>query len=120
MASSGLPPFAGFIAKLLILQALPQTLVWGVVLITALAAVIALARGGSQIFLAASGTMALPRGGHKLALGTSPWELSAIGGLLLLIVLLTLASGPALEFTQASARQILEPTNYVRAVLGGR
>jgi len=119
MASSGLPPFAGFIAKLLILQALPQALVWGVVLLTALAAVIALARGGSLIFLAASGTMALPRGGRKPVPKTSPWELPAIGGLLLLIVFLTLAAEPALKFTQASARQILEPAQYVRAVLGG-
>lgn len=118
MAISGLPPFAGFIAKVLILQALPQVLVWGVILTTALAAVIALARGGSQIFLAASGPMALPRGGHKLVLGDSPWELPAIGGLLLLIICLSLAAGPALEFTQATAEQILDPANYVQAVLG--
>ncbi len=119
MAISGLPPFAGFIAKMLILQALPQFLVWGVILTTALAALIALAQGGSQIFLAASGTMAFPRGGQRVTLGASPWELPAMAGLLLLIVLLTLAAGPALEFTEATARQILDPANYVRAVLGG-
>lgn len=120
MAISGLPPFAGFIAKLLILQALPLALVWGVILTAALAALIALARGGSQIFLAASGPMALPRGGHKMVLPKSPWELPAIAGLLMLIVLLTLAAGPALKFTQATARQILEPANYVETVLGER
>jgi multicomponent K+:H+ antiporter subunit D len=119
MAISGLPPFSGFISKLLILQALPQVLVWGVILTTALAAVIALARGGSQIFLAASGPMTLPRDGHSDLLSTRPWELTAITGLLILIFLLTMAAGPALEFTQDTARQILEPANYIQAVLGG-
>jgi len=119
MAISGLPPFSGFIAKLLILQALPQVLVWGVILTTALAAVVALARGGSQIYLAASGPMTLPRGGHTVVPGSSLRELAAMVGLLILIFLLTLAAGPALEFTQETARQILEPANYIQSVLGG-
>jgi multicomponent K+:H+ antiporter subunit D len=63
--------------------------------------------------------MTLPRDGKSVVLVTSLWEVPAIAGLLILIFILTLAAGPALEFTQDTARQILEPANYIQAVLGG-
>ena len=65
---------------------------------------------------------ALAKKKQPLPLGTAgaptPRELLAVGGLLGLNVALTLGAGPAVEFAQATAAQLLAPAAYIHAVLG--
>ena len=113
---------SGFIGKFLLLRAAPgQPLVWLAVLLGALAGVIALAIAGSRLFLSSSTAdgapvqQPLPPGA---AGAPTPRELLAVGGLLGLIVALTLGAGPAVQFAQATAAQLLAPAAYIHAVLG--
>lgn len=118
VAVTGLPPLSGFVGKFLILRAAPeQPWVWAVILLGALMAVIALARAGSSLFLAA--TPALPPPNTSEPAFSDTRELVALGGLLGLILALTVVAGPALDFTQAMARQLADPVHYISAVFTG-
>ncbi|OIP15431.1 MAG: monovalent cation/H+ antiporter subunit D [Comamonadaceae bacterium CG_4_10_14_3_um_filter_60_42] len=128
VAVTGLPPLSGFVGKLLILRAAPgQPWAWAVILLGALLAVIALARAGSQVFFnslpTADPASAKPNvsASDAVAPGTSSArELLAVGGLLGLIVALTVFAGPALDYAQATAQQLAEPARYINAVLGAK
>jgi len=122
IAAAGLPPLSGFLAKFLLLRAAPgQPVVWSVILLCALAGVIALARAGSRLFFSsrtAEGEALQPSLSLDSAAAQTPRELLAVGGLLGLIVALTLGAGAALTFAQATAAQLLAPAAYIGAVLG--
>ncbi|HSO45150.1 MAG TPA: proton-conducting transporter membrane subunit, partial [Rhodoferax sp.] len=128
VAVTGLPPLSGFIGKFLILRAAPdQPWVWAVILLAALLAVIALARAGSQVFFnslpAANAASAQPNASASDATApgaSSARELLAVGGLLGLILALTVFAGPALDYAQATAQQLADPVRYINAVLGGQ
>ena len=128
VAVTGLPPLSGFIGKFLVLRAAPgQPWVWAVILLAALLAVIALARAGSQVFFnsqAASGAPAHPPGTGPsdavAARAAGMRELLAVGGLLALILALTVFAGPALDFATATAQQLADPARYIHAVLGAK
>jgi multicomponent K+:H+ antiporter subunit D len=129
VAMAGLPPLSGFIGKFLILRATPeQPWVWAVILLGALLSLIALARAGSRIFFdaavtaatastASTGKSAAPDKGLP---PSSARELWAIGGLLGLILTLTVAAGPAFDFAHAAAQQLTNPALYISAVLTGK
>ena len=128
VAVAGLPPLSGFIGKFLILRAtLGQPWVWAVILLGALLSLIALARAGSRIFLdaapaAAASTASTGKSAanDKVLSPSSARELWAIGGLLSLILALTVAAGPAVDFAQAAAQQLANPALYISAVLAGK
>lgn len=128
VAAAGLPPLSGFVGKFLVLRAGPdQPWVWAVILLAALLAVIALARAGSQVFLnsQAGKETTAPKPGASppdavLPGDSSARELLAVGGLLGLILALTVFAGPALDYADATARQLTEPARYIDAVLGAK
>lgn len=116
-AVAGLPPFAGFMGKILMLQATHthawQWLIWGVILVSGLLTLISLARSGSTLFWKS-----------QEATPTSTIKLNAISGssvviLIGLVVLLSLAGDFFVNYTDAMAAQLKEPGRYVHAVLYG-
>ncbi|MFC0676832.1 monovalent cation/H+ antiporter subunit D [Lysobacter korlensis] len=110
----GLPPFSGFIGKLMILSAVPDELrgwVWTIVLATSLMSLVALARTGSQVFWRAE-----PWPAH-LARPAPPasLHLAATGLLVAYGIGLVLAGGEVVGYVDATARQLLTPERYIEA-----
>ena len=114
VAAAGMPPLAGFLGKLLLLQAAPPGQVawlWGVVLVGSLTVMVALSRAGSCLFWRTEGDQA-ERPGLPLRL-TVPTVL-----LLATTVALTLWAAPATRYAEATAIQLLQPQEIIRTVLG--
>jgi multicomponent K+:H+ antiporter subunit D len=115
VANAGLPPLAGFIGKLTILEGAlgsPEVRwLWAALLAGGLFATIALARAGSRVFWKRK---AVPAADAPLA----PLELSAIAVLAACSVAMVLFAAPAQRYAAATAAQLAEPAEYVRAVLG--
>ena len=118
MLVAGLPPLSGFLGKFLLLRAALENpaLPWimAVVLTAGLLGMVALARSGSLLFYRAQ-----PVDADVPAARASPGELAPVTALLMLCLALTIWAGPATDFTRATADQLLQPYNYVHAVLGG-
>ncbi len=114
LAVSGLPPLSGFIGKWLILKSSLDSpwmpWVFGVLLVSSLLGIMALARSGSRLFFntdPAAGVGSAPR----LAELTPPVALVAAG------IALVVFAGPVYEFSEAAAIQLVQPDAYVDAVL---
>ncbi len=114
---AGLPPLAGFAAKLYILQHafLHPAAVWvfSIVLVSGLLVIIALSRAASALFW---------RTGDTAAAGAPARPLPATATTLLLsgTAALMLAGGAVTSFTQATAMQLADRAAYVDAVLANR
>jgi multicomponent K+:H+ antiporter subunit D len=115
--SAGLPPLSGFIGKLLVIRAAIADPAWpwvmSLVLASGLLSVIALARSGSLLFFRAEGPAMAAAPARAAGLALAP----ALGLLGLCLILLIWA-GPIVRLGQATAEQLLQPQDYVRAVLG--
>jgi len=113
---TGLPPMSGFVAKFSILVAslhasasAPQAWVLIVaVLLSGLAAVIALCRTGIRLFWNVEETTT-----PKL----KPAEVGAVAALLLVCVALSVWAGSVLRYFEQTARYLAEPAHYIGAVL---
>ncbi len=118
MLSVGLPPLSGFIGKWMTLQAaLPHpSLPWimASILGTSLLGIIAMARSGSVLFYRAEAPSV---DSPPVRDGTRTRELLPATGLLLLCLALVIWAGPVDEFARATAAQLLQPEDYIRAVL---
>ncbi|RRJ85406.1 monovalent cation/H+ antiporter subunit D [Aestuariirhabdus litorea] len=103
MAVVGLPPLSGFVGKVLILQASNGSAgmlwVWSLILLSGLAALVAVSRAGTTLFWKVSGDP----GDSPLA---TRLQLAAVVWLLLASPLLVIFGGPAAEFTEAAAAQM--------------
>ncbi len=132
IAMTGLPPLSGFLGKLLIMDAALQSAqmwwIWGVILTGSLVAIVGFSRAGSQIFWKAhqaagqGGQDPTPKAEADLATGTGippqpVLPMIAIGGLLALLVALTVAAGPVNRYLAATAAQLFAPGPYIETVL---
>jgi multicomponent K+:H+ antiporter subunit D len=119
IAMVGLPPLSGFIGKLLVLDAaIASPLVvwiWSVVLGTSLIGLVGFSRAGSVIFWKAS-AMPLPEDAET---PPAPGALAycAVGGLLALLIALTVFAGPAHRYTTSIAEQLFEAGSYISEVM---
>jgi multicomponent K+:H+ antiporter subunit D len=115
MGAAGLPPLSGFVGKVLLLQAAsaPKAVwLWPVALGGSLVALVALGRCGSMLFWKTEG---IPLSGTAVS-----WpRLAPAAALILAGVALAIMAGPVTAYTEATARQLLAPDHYIRAVLGG-
>ncbi len=116
---AGLPPLSGFLGKFLLLRAALDHPGWpwilAMILMASLLGLIALARSGSLLFFrsaAVAGERRPAQTGERRALLPA-------AALLLLTLGLTLWAGEWLEWTTAIADELLQPRNYIQAVLGG-
>jgi multicomponent K+:H+ antiporter subunit D len=116
VAMVGMPPLAGFIGKLLILdagRAAAQTaVVWTAILVTSLLLIVGFARTGIRIFWTA------PTPGKAEPAPAVPTLV--IGGLIGAVAALSLFAGPVMDDMTAVAEQLLAPERYIATVLEPR
>ena len=114
LSVAGLPPFAGFAAKIYLLQSASDhpaaAWVFSVVLVSGLLTILALSRAGSAIFW---------RTGHNGGNGepSSRLQLTATAFLLSASALLMLGGGAITDFTRSTAAQLADGGRYVEAVM---
>ncbi len=120
IAIAGLPPLSGFIGKVLILDATRGSAwavwIWSAVLGTSLIVLVGLARAGSVVFWK-SGADGDPVITDEPGAG-SAWRIGAVAFLLALTACLAAFAGPVTGRMEAVAREIVDPSAYVEAVLG--
>lgn len=121
IAAIGLPPLAGFIGKIGILQSVPAervAWVWGAVLVSSFFVLVALTRSGSRLFwrlpTPETAPPITPPAQPRPRLGRRR-ETLAIVLLLGYVVAMSMAAGPILRYAMASGQQLLAPGQYIRA-----
>ncbi len=117
IAMVGMPPLAGFLGKLLILdagRAAAQTaILWPVILGTSLFLILGFARAGIAIFWASKP----PEQDSPHALPFRPVPVGVISALLVALASLSIFAGPVMSDMSATSAQLLDPQLYIRAVL---
>jgi multicomponent K+:H+ antiporter subunit D len=119
----GLPPLAGFLGKVALLDAATPAgraqaiAVWAVVLGSSLISIFACARAGATVFWAET-RESNPSLGVVLPRLPTRTAVPAIG-LLVLTSAFAALGGRAFDFAGATAEQVLEPATYVRSVFPG-
>ena len=121
---AGMPPFSGFLAKVAMMtsllrpgdaaaatRAFPGWALLFLLIVSGLAALIALLRLGIRYLWAPQG-----RPAPKLRL----LECVPVGLLLMLCAGLLVAADPVVRFTDAAARTLLQPERYIDAVMSAR
>lgn len=130
VAVVGLPPFSGFIGKLLVLNATAGSpfmpLIWTVILVTSLIALVGMSRVGTKLYWKPFGELALGGGAGGVDFPEAPqrcdepapWlSVSAILALLAAVLALTVLAGPATRFAGETADQLYDRGLYLAAVL---
>ena len=119
LALAGLPPFSGFWAKLLLVQAGLAVEAWTIVAVSLLVSVLTLYSmtkiWNEAFWKEATTEAALPQ---PLARRAAWSLLTPIVGLTLLAVGMGIVVEPLLQVTTAAAAQLFAPTAYIEAVLG--
>ncbi|WP_404394721.1 monovalent cation/H+ antiporter subunit D [Stutzerimonas chloritidismutans] len=112
---AGLPPFSGFLGKVMLLRAIglgaDAIALWAVVLVGGLGMLISLSRAGSLVFWRPSA--------EAVGQPADPIRVLATVGLLLGSVMLVVAAGPLQAFVQATAAQLLDVAPYLQILQGG-
>ncbi|MEN5207048.1 monovalent cation/H+ antiporter subunit D [Stenotrophomonas terrae] len=122
VAVAGLPPLAGFLAKVALLSAVPDAhtgVVWTVVLGSSLLVIMGLARTGIRLFWRVPGDddAAIPDP-EPVDAPARPFETTATCLLLGYVVLMSVFAAPLMRQTDAIAAQLLAPDQYLHDVRG--
>jgi multicomponent Na+:H+ antiporter subunit D len=117
LSLAGVPPLAGFWAKLMLVRAAIESGSWFLAfaaLGTGFLLLFAMARIWSAMFWAQH-----PQGEGAITVRIGPTALIPIGTMVVLLVFLGLYAGTFVELTLRIGQEILDPSDYIRAVLGG-
>jgi multicomponent K+:H+ antiporter subunit D len=118
IAMAGMPPLSGFLAKLLVLDALRGHdlvwVIWAAILIMSLVAVVGFARAGSLVFWKVDA----PEDSDTPADAPAALPFVAIGGLVAGIVAMTIFAGPLTRVLADTSAQLFDRQAYINAVLG--
>ncbi len=120
--AAGLPPFSGFIAKLMLLFSVKNhtmmSAIWPVFLVTGLITTIALAKAGSWLFweTASPGDPVI----QKNEPARSKPQYIATFSLIFISLLLLVFTQPVSNFMQRTALQLHSPAAYIQAVIPAR
>ena len=98
----GLPPLSGFLAKLMLLQSLPNAWAWGAVLGGSLITMLGFARMGSTLYWALPADGPMPRP-----------AMTAMYGLMALILGMTIFAAPVTDYLAQVARDLHHPATYI-------
>jgi len=117
--AAGLPPFSGFIGKLMLLYAVNDTTmvaaIWAVMLIAGLITTVALAKAGSSLF------WEIPSEGHAemhQEIATKDvCQYIATFSLVAIALSLVVFAQPVSDFAQRTAAQLHDPQQYIQAVI---
>ncbi|MDZ4099336.1 MAG: monovalent cation/H+ antiporter subunit D [Methylophilaceae bacterium] len=117
--AAGLPPFSGFIGKLMLLYAVQESYlvaaIWAVMLIAGLITTVALAKAGSSLF------WEIPSEGHEEmhqeATTKDLRQYIATFSLVALALSLVVFAQPVSDFAQRTAAQLHDPQQYIQAVI---
>jgi len=112
---AGLPPLSGFLAKAALLAGMPAQYtapVWTAVLVSSLLVIMGLTRGGIRLFWRVPPVEADAPKPRKARLRRV--ELYAACILLAYGIGMTLAAAPLMRYTDATAAQLLQPSEYVQ------
>lgn len=119
IAMAGLPPLSGFLGKLLILNAASQSplmvWIWAIVLGTSLISIVGFSRAGSVLFWKAKSITRLDTEPPKPT--PSALAYTAVGGLLMVLVALTIFAGPIHRYTSTISTQLFQSGPYIGKVL---
>ncbi len=117
VAASGVPPLSGFLAKVMVMQALGGTALgpwlWAGMLVSGLVMALVLARAASAFFWEV-GDAAAPAAPEPRRMMFALLLLAAAGPVL------ALAAAPVASYARAAAEQLHARQPYVEAVLGAR
>ena len=118
MTIAGMPPLAGFVAKLAMLSALLDLrgghagwMLFALLIVSGLLAAIALMRVGITHFWT---------GGERPAPRLRVAETAPVAGLLALVLLLVTRGDAVLAYTRATAQTLHTPERYIEAVMGAQ
>ena len=113
---AGLPPFSGFLGKVMLLNAVPPginaAILWPVILVGGLGMLIALSRAGSMVFWRPSDAVSVGRPADGV-------RVAATFGLLFGSVVLVVAAAPIQAYVQATATQLFDLAPYMDIIRGG-
>ena len=122
LALAGLPPFSGFWAKLLLIQAGLSVEAWVIVAVSLAVSVLTLysmTKIWNEVFWKEAGDEAhSPEQGQPLSRGAAWSLLTPITLLALLAIGMGVIVEPFLQISQAAADQLLDPAAYIEAVAG--
>jgi multicomponent K+:H+ antiporter subunit D len=112
---AGMPPLSGFLGKLLLLDAArgQMTTVWPVILVTSFLTMLGLVAAGSTLFWKPHASERAAGPAPETSPPTLPF--AAVGGLLALMVLLTVLAGPVTAWLQTTATGLYETMPYITA-----
>jgi multicomponent Na+:H+ antiporter subunit D len=122
-ALAGMPPLTGFWAKLLVIRASLDSFQYAMAILAAVVGLLTLfsmVKIWTEVFwkpLPAPVRVAVP---HNPGASGSIWMLAPVLVLAGLILVLGVFMEPLIRFAELAAWQLLEPADYVRAVLGGK
>ncbi|MEM5475646.1 monovalent cation/H+ antiporter subunit D [Pacificibacter sp. AS14] len=119
IAMAGLPPLSGFLGKLLVLNASYESglviWIWAVVLGSSLIGIVGFVRAGSIVFWKAQGEA--QTGAPSEFERPAALSYIAVGGLLSLLIALSVFAGQVHGYTTTMAAQLFAPQPYMSKVL---